>query len=121
MKNTVRVRTIKTKREHASALRLIDQLLDAKPNTEKGDLLEILSILVEKYEDDHFVIENPDPVEAIKFRMEQLGYTTQELAPLLGGKSRVSEILKKKRTLSLTMVRNLNREWGIPAESLIRE
>lgn len=116
----MRVRTIKSKKEYEAALRSIDRLLDAKPNSEKGELLEVLSILVEKYEDDNFAIENPDPVEAIKFRMEQHGYTSNELAALLGGRNRVSEILSRKRTLSLSMVRNLHKAWGIPAESLIK-
>ena len=119
MKHTVRVKTIKTKAEYKKVLTFIDELWDAKPGTEEGDMLEILAILAEKYEDDHFAIDNPDPIEAIKFRMDQLGHTRAELAILLGGNNRVSEILNKRRTLSLHMIRNLHNEWGIPADSLI--
>jgi HTH-type transcriptional regulator/antitoxin HigA len=77
--------------------------------------------LVDKYEEERFPIDNPDPIEAIKFRMEQLGYTTSDLATLIGGKNRVSEIFNKKRGLSIKMIRTLYKEWNIPADSLIGE
>jgi HTH-type transcriptional regulator/antitoxin HigA len=83
--------------------------------------LEILSILVDRYEQEHFPIELPDPVEAILFRMEQSGYEQRDLAELLGLRSRATEILNKQRKLSLSMIRRLNREWNIPAEVLVRE
>ena len=91
-----------------------------KKGTPKGDELEILTLLIEKYEDDNFPIELPDPVEAIKFRMEQLGLTQTDLAEVVGQKSRASEILNRKRKLSLEMIRQLHNSWHIPTEVLIQ-
>jgi HTH-type transcriptional regulator/antitoxin HigA len=98
----------------------LETLFDAKKNTDNGDELEVLSLLIEKYEDDHFPIDLPDPVEAIKFRMEQLGLTQTDLADIIGHKSRASELLNKKRKLSLEMIRQLHKNWNIPTEVLIR-
>jgi HTH-type transcriptional regulator/antitoxin HigA len=98
---------------------VVERLFDAKPGTVEGRLVEILSLLIEKYEEDHFPIEAPTPIEAIKFRMEQMGWTNKDLAGILGGRNRVSEILNRKRDLSLRMIRMLNKKMGVPAESLI--
>ena len=91
------IKPIKTKKDYELAMTRLETLFDAKKGTPKGDELEILTLLIEKYEDDNFPIELPDPVEAIKFRMEQLGYNQTDLAKIVGLKSRASEILNKKR------------------------
>ena len=114
------IKPIKTKREYNRALKRLEEIFDAKPGTAKGDELEVLSILVEKYENEQMFIEHPDPVEAIIFRMEQLGYKPKDLANMIGYKSRVSEILHKKRKLTLEMIRILSKELKIPAELLIQ-
>ena len=103
------------------ALREVSTLMDLDPEvgTPKGDLLEILSTLIEAYESKHFQIDAPDPVEAIRFRMDQQGLSPKDLAPMIGGVSRVYEILNRTRPLTLRMIRNLNVELGIPAEVLI--
>jgi len=95
-------------------------IFDAKKGTQEGDELEILGILIEQYENDNFRIELPDPIEAIKFRMEQLGYTQNDLAKVVGLKSRASEILNKKRKLSLDMIRQLHDKLNIPTDVLIQ-
>ena len=91
-----------------------------KKGTTKGDELEILSLLIEKYEDEKFPIDLPDPIEAIKFRMEQMGMTQTDLANIVGQKSRASEILNRKRKLSLDMIRQLHQQWRIPTEVLVQ-
>ncbi len=113
------IKPIKTDRDYRKALKEIEGLWNAKPNTPKGDRLDILVTLVEGYEQRHYKIEPPDPVEAIKFRMEQLGLKPSDLAPILGGRSRVSEILNKKRKLTVDMMRSLRKHLDIPAESLL--
>ena len=110
---------IKTKRDHERALLRIEHLMDAKLGTKAGDELDILTTLVEAYEAKHHAVRPPDPVEAIRFRMEQLGMSRKDLEALLGGRGRVSEILSKKRGLSLTMIRRIHRTLHIPLESLI--
>lgn len=118
MKN---LKPIKTEQDYNHALERLDDIFDAKPNSKEGDELEILGILIEKYENENFPIELPDPIEAIKFRMEQLNYTQNDLANIIGLKSRASEILNKKRKLSLVMIRNLSEKLHIPSEVLIQE
>ena len=113
------IKPIKTERDYRAALNEIHRLWDTKPNTPKGDRLEILVTLVEAYEQKHYKIEAPDPVEAIKFRMEQLGLKSSDLAKILGGRSRVSEILNRKRKLTVDMMRSLRKRLDIPAESLL--
>jgi HTH-type transcriptional regulator/antitoxin HigA len=113
------IRPIKTERDYRKALKEIERLWDAKPNTPKGDRLEVLVTLVEAYEQRHFKVEPPDPVEAIKFRMEQLGLKPLDLAKFLGGRSRVSEVLNRKRKLTVEMMRSLRKHLDIPAESLL--
>ena len=120
MKNYMKhIKPIRNKRDHNDAIKVIEKYFDAKPGTIEAELMEILSILVDHYEEEKFPIEAPTPNEAIKFRMEQLGMTTGDLALLLGGRNRVSEIFNKRRQLSLSMIRKLNKELNIPAESLI--
>ena len=110
---------IKTARDYERALGRLEQLMDAKPGTKAGDELDVLTTLVEAYEAKHHPIYPPDPIEAIKFRMDQLGMTRKELETVLGSRGRVSEILTRKRTLSLEMIRRLHRKMHIPLESLI--
>ena len=113
------IKPIKTERDYQRALREIEKLWDARPNTPKGDRLEVLVTLVEAYEQKHYKMEPPDAVEAIKFRMEQLGLTQSELAKYLGGRSRASEVLNRKRKLTVGMMRSLRKHLDIPAESLL--
>lgn len=103
------------------ALQRLEEIFDAKPNSKEGDELEILSILIEKYESKNFPIDMPDPIEAIKFRMDQLGMKQKDLAEAVGFNSRVSEILNKKRKLTIEMVRNLSEKLRIPTEVLIQK
>lgn len=110
---------IKTKRDYERTLHRIEQLMDAKPGTKNGDELDVLTTLVEAYEAKHHAIYPPDPIEAIKFRMDQLGMTRKDLEAILGGRGRVSEILTKKRSLSLEMIRRLHCTLHIPLESLV--
>ncbi len=115
------IKVIKTEEDYEKALSRIDELMDAKAGTEEMDELEVLLALVEIYEDKHYPIGLPDPVEAIKFRMEQLGLTQKDMVPYFGTKSKVSEVLSGKRQLTLAMMRSLNRNLGIPAEVLLKE
>lgn len=117
----MKIKPIKTKEDYKSALRVIQKLWDAEPNTPQGDTLEILITLVEAYEEKHYHIDPPDPVEAINFRMEQRGLRRVDLAHIMGGKNRVSEVLSRKKPLTLKMIKNLHNEMGIPYESLIGE
>ena len=114
-------KVIKTKREYSEALARVESLMDAKPGSAREEELELWSLLVERYEEDHFPIDIPDPVEAIRFRMEQEGLRQKDLEKYFPGKNRVSEILNHKRPLSLGMIRLLHRGLGIPAEVLLRE
>ena len=111
---------IRTQKDYNNALKKIDLLLDAKPKTSRFDQLEVLTILVEDYERKHFPIDPPDPVEAIKFRLEQMALTRKDLEPCIGSRARVSEILNHKRELTLKMIRALHETLGIPIEVLIR-
>ncbi len=110
---------IRTKEDYQQALSFMESNFNAKPNSKEGRLVEVLAILVEKYEDEHFPIEAPSPIEAIKFRMEQLGISNSELARLLGTRSRVSEIFNGKRHLSIKMIKSLHKKLRIPAEFLL--
>lgn len=117
----MQIRPIRTDADHAAALRRIDELMDAEAGTREADELDVLATLVEAYEDRHVPIADPDPLAAIQFRMEQLGLSRKDLEPLLGSRGRVSEVLNGRRALSLQMIRRLNRELGIPLESLVGE
>ena len=114
-------RLIKNKRDYDKALSRIEQLMDAKPNTAEMDELELRTALVEMYETRHFPIGQPDPIDAIKFRMEQLGLGQKGMVPFIGSKSKVSEVLNGKRPLTLSMMRGLHKGLGIPAEVLLKE
>jgi len=114
-------KVIKTELDYNSALARIDELMDAMPDTPEFDELELLSTLVEIYEDKNYPIDMPDPVNAIKFRMEQFGLNQQDLVPFIGNRSKVSEVLNGKRKLSLSMMRALNKGLGIPSEVLLQE
>ena len=115
------MKPIKTSKDYKRALERLESIFDAKPGTPEGDELEVLGILIANYEEEHFPIGFPDPIEALKFRMEQLGYKQNDLAAAIGLKSRVSEILNRKRKLSIDMIRKLHEKLGIPAEVLIQE
>ncbi|MFC5283418.1 helix-turn-helix domain-containing protein [Pedobacter alpinus] len=117
------LKVIKTETEYEDALSHIYDLLqkDLGQNTAEYDELEVLSLLIEHYEKEHYPISSPSPIEAIKFRLEQLGKPTSELTEILGARSRQSEILSGKRKLSLAMIRKLNEILGIPAQSLIAD
>jgi HTH-type transcriptional regulator / antitoxin HigA len=113
------IKPIKTERDYRKALKEIEKLWDAKPNTRMGDRLDVLVTLVEAYEQKHYRVDPPDPIEAIKFRMEQLELKPSDLAKILGGRSRVSEVLNKKRKLTVEMMRSLRKHLAIRAESLL--
>ena len=102
------------------AMERLEAIFDARFGTPEGDELEVLGILIEKYEQEHFPIDMPDPVEAIKFRMEQMGYSQSDFADIVGLKSRASEILNKRRKLSLKMIRNIPDKLNIPTEVLVQ-
>ena len=112
------IKPIKSEEDYIATLNQIESLMDAKPNTFQMDELEVLTTLVEAYEAQHYVIDAPDPIEAIKFRMEQEGLKQKDLVNIVGSKSRVSEILNKKRKLTIEMIRNLHKQLHIPVESL---
>ena len=114
------IHLIKTEENYNQALKRLDEIFDAKKGTEEGDELELLGLLIEQYENEHFPIDLPDPIEAIKFRMEQLGYNQNDLAKIIGFKSRASEILNKKRKLSLEMIRLIHTSLNIPTDVLIQ-
>jgi HTH-type transcriptional regulator / antitoxin HigA len=117
----MKTRLIKTQREYRSALRRVEALMDARPGTSQGDELELMAALIEIYEEEHAPIPPPDPVEAILFRMEQEHLRPQDLVPFLGRRSRVSEVLNRRRPLTLTMIRRLRNGLGIPADILLGE
>lgn len=114
------IKPIKTEQDYNRAMERLEAIFDARLGTPEGDELEVLGILIEKYEQEHFPIEMPDPVEAIKFRMEQMGYSQNDLADIIGLKSRASEILNKRRKLSLAMIRSIHDKLNIPTEVLIQ-
>lgn len=113
------IKPIKTERDYQKALTEIEKLWDAKPNTLKGDRLEVMVTLVDAYEQKHHRIGPPDPIEAIKFRMEQLDLKPPDLVDIFGGRNCVSEVLNKKRKLTVEMMRSLRKRLAIPAESLL--
>jgi HTH-type transcriptional regulator/antitoxin HigA len=117
------IQPIRTEADYKATLRQISALMASDPaqETPKGDRLDILTTLVQAYEARHWPIEAPDPVEAIKFRMEQSGLTVKDLEPIIGRSNRVYEVLNRKRPLTLAMIRRLHRDLGIPADVLIAE
>ena len=112
---------IKTEEDYSLVLSRIEALMDAEANTPEAEELELLATLVELYESQHYAMDMPEPVDAIKFRMEQLGLNQQGLVPFIGSKSKVSEILNKKRQLTLSMMRSLHQNLGIPAEIFLQK
>lgn len=117
----MQIKAIKNEKDHARALKRLERVFHAAADTPEGDEAEVLSILIEKYEDEHYPIGMPDPIEAIKFRMEQLNMNQQDLAEIIGFASRVSEILSRKRKLTLAMIRKLSAALKIPTEVLVQE
>lgn len=115
------LKVIKTEKQYQNALKRLELIFDAKKGSKEGDELELLSLLIDSYENERYAIDFPDPIEAVKFRMEQLGYKQKDLAEAIGLKSRVSEILNRKRKLTLDMIRKLHEVLGIPAEVLVKE
>lgn len=114
------IRPIKSQADYHASLIEIESLMSAEADTPEGDRLDVLVTLVEAYERGHYPIDFPDPVEAIKFRMEQQGLTVDDLVPVIGRKSRVYEILARKRPLTLRMIEGLHEVFAIPAESLLK-
>ena len=114
------IKPIKTDKDYNQALERLEVIFDAKKGSPEGDELEVLGILIDQYENEYFPIGLPDPIEAIKFRMEQMGYNQNDLANIVGLKSRASEILNKKRKLSLEMIRQLHDRLNIPTDVLIQ-
>lgn len=115
------LKILKTKKEYQGSLERFENIFQAKAGTPASDEADVLALLIKDYEDRHFIIDAPSPIEAIKYRMEQQGLTNKDLAQILGFKSRVSDIFKKNRKLNLGMVRRLYKELHIPLETLVKE
>ena len=115
------IKPIKTDADYRAALKEIESLMESAVDTPEGERLDVLVTLIEAYEKKHFPMDLPDPVEAIKFRMEQMGLTAKDLEPMIGRLNRVYEVLNHKRPLTLKMIWKLHRGLGIPAESLIKQ
>ena len=117
----MRIKPIRNEIDYQNALARLELIFDAKRDTVEGDELEILAMVIDNYENEKFPIEMPDPIAAIKFRMEQMGLKQKDLVEMVGFKSRVSEIMNKKRKLTLEMIRKLNTNLHIPTEILIQD
>ena len=117
----MRLKVLKTEEEYNNALKRLEEIFNAEADTPEGDEAELLMLLIESYEEENYPIEAPDPIEAIKYRMEQLGMNNSDLAEIIGYKSRVSEILGRKRKLTVKMIRDLHVKLKIPYESLIAD
>jgi HTH-type transcriptional regulator/antitoxin HigA len=113
------IKPIKTDADYREALKQIESLMMAAPDTAEGEKLDVMVTLVEAYESKHHALDLPDPIEAIKFEMERKGLSVKDLEPMIGKSNRVYEVLNRKRALTLPMIRRLNQSLGIPAESLI--
>lgn len=118
---TYKIKPIHNEADYEAALAAVSPLFDnePEPGSAAGDFLEVMILLIEKYEQEHYPIEAPDPVEAIKFRMEQMGLTAKDLVPAIGRPNRVYEVLNNKRALTLPMIRNLHEMFNIPLASLV--
>ena len=114
------IKPVRTKADYRTALKQIEKLMSAKANSPEGEKLDVLVTLVEAYEHKHYPLDLPDPVEAIKFAMEQRGLTVKDMEPMIGKSNRVYEVLNHKRSLTLPMIQRLHSRLGIPAESLIK-
>jgi HTH-type transcriptional regulator/antitoxin HigA len=117
----MKIKPIRNEADYQNALQRLEAIFDAKRGAEKGDELEILAMVIDNYENENFPIGMPDPISAIKFRMEQMGLKQKDLVEMVGFKSRVSEIMNKKRKLTLDMIRKLNANLHIPTEILIQD
>jgi HTH-type transcriptional regulator/antitoxin HigA len=115
------IHPVKTESDYESALEEIDRLWGSPDGSADGDRLDVLLVLVEDYEAKHHAVDSPDPIEAIKFRMEQMNLTRKDLEPIIGSRGRVSEVFNRRRSLSLPMIRRLHSSLHIPLESLVRE
>ncbi len=116
----MKIEIIKSKTQYKNYLSRFEEIFFAKSNTSEGKEAQLLALIIKDYEEKHFVISSPDPVEAIKYRMEQLNISKKELGEILGFSSRVSDVLNRKRKLTLEMVRNLHEKLNIPLESLVQ-
>lgn len=114
------VRPIRTKRDYEAALGEVERLWGTRAGTPEGDRLDVLATLIDAYEAEHYPIDPPDPIEAIKFRMEQQGLTRRDLEEIIGTRTRIAEVLNRKRGLSIAMIRRLHKHLGISADVLIR-
>jgi len=120
MPETLAIKPVRTEADYERALKDIESLMDARPGTPQGDELDVLATLVEAYEAEHHAVEAPDPIALIEFAMEQRQATRADLEPIIGLRSRVSEVLNRKRPLTLAMIRKLTDEWGLPADALVQ-
>lgn len=114
------IKPIRTKKDHQRALTEVERLWGAKSSTSEGDRLDVLATLIDAWEAEHEPMDPPDPIEAIKFRMEQQGLSRRDLEEIIGSRTRIAEVLNRKRGLSIAMIRRLHEKLGIPAEILIR-
>ena len=114
------IKPIKTNEDYQAALKEVENLMMAEPDTPEGEKLDVMVTLIEAYEAKHFPMDLPDPIEAIKFEMERKGLSVKDLEPMIGKSNRVYEVLNRKRSLTLNMIRKLHKGLGIPAESLIK-
>src|SRR5262245_36413930 len=114
------IKQIRSERDYEAALAEVEELWGAKSRTRAGARLDVLATLIDVYENEHYPLDPPDPIEAIKFRMEQQGLTRRDLESIIGTRTRIAEVLGRKRSLSISMIRRLNEKLGIPAEILIR-
>ena len=121
MRYKMKFKILKTEADYEKALARIEIIFDAKPNTPKGDEFELLSLLIDNYEEEHYPIDLPHPIEAIKFRMDQMGLKQKDLIDCFGDKSKVSDVLNLKRKLNLNYIRNLHQKLHIPLDALIAD
>lgn len=113
------IKPIKNEVEYKSTLKALEKVWNAKPNTKEGDVFELLVLVIEKYEKEHYPMPQLDPIEAIKYKMEENNMTQKDLVKYFGTKSRVSEVLNRKKPLTLKMIKSLHKNFGIPAETLL--
>ena len=114
------IKPIKTEKDYEVAIKRLEKIFDASPKSKEGDEAEILSMLIDNYENQHYPIEAPDPIEAIKIRMEEMGIKQKDLVGIIGGKSRVSEVLNRKKRLTVDMIRGIEKTLHLSASSLVR-
>ncbi len=115
----MKIRPIKTEQQYFQALEKLDEIFDAKENTPEGDEAEILSLLIDTFENEHYQIEAPDPIEAIRIRMEEMDLKQKDMVEIIGSKSKTSEVLNRKKRLTLDMIRNLQEKLNLSASVLI--